>query len=223
MDWHRILIGHVESARARSSARLRQHDEMEAMTRPSVYTPHTGVVEAHSGTLHSSVGPTQAQLRCQPVSLTFDLPHSVEADQIFTTTPLPCGDLIYVLPAANLDYRRGFGRQSNKGGPPQQDKRGNPVSSPTYQSPPPLTSSSSSQNLPNSPALSATMSFDSPHGSENSNQHRNPPFFFREKYATLIVKGNFMTLAAKPVLIEEGEWLAHQGMSLSMRSGQSPY
>jgi len=55
------------------------------------------------------------------------------------------------------------------------------------------------------------MSFDSPGGTE-SPHHRNPPFFFREKYATLIVKGNFMTLAAKPVLIEEGEWLAHQGM-----------
>ncbi|EMD01243.1 hypothetical protein BAUCODRAFT_53158, partial [Baudoinia panamericana UAMH 10762] len=35
-------------------------------------------------------------------------------------------------------------------------------------------------------------------------------FFFREDYAGFIVKGNFMTLAAKPHLIEEGEWLAHQ-------------
>lgn len=46
---------------------------------------------------------------------------------------------------------------------------------------------------------------------ENVNPNRKPPFFFRPDYATLIVKGNFMTLAAKPVLIEEGEWLAHQG------------
>ena len=38
------------------------------------------------------------------------------------------------------------------------------------------------------------------------------PFYFREKYATLIVRGNFMTLAAKPMVIDEGEWLAHQGM-----------
>ena len=37
------------------------------------------------------------------------------------------------------------------------------------------------------------------------------PFYFREKYATLIVRGNFMTLAAKPMVIDEGEWLAHQG------------
>ena len=41
--------------------------------------------------------------------------------------------------------------------------------------------------------------------------NRKPPFFFREEYAGLIVKGNFMTLAAKPVHVEDGEWLAHQG------------
>jgi hypothetical protein len=40
---------------------------------------------------------------------------------------------------------------------------------------------------------------------------RRAPFFFREEYSNLIVKGNFMTLAAKPKLVEEGEWLAHQG------------
>ncbi|KAI9655333.1 MAG: hypothetical protein M1821_005480 [Bathelium mastoideum] len=36
------------------------------------------------------------------------------------------------------------------------------------------------------------------------------PFYFREKFATLIVRGNFMTLAAKPMVIDEGEWMAHQ-------------
>jgi hypothetical protein len=41
---------------------------------------------------------------------------------------------------------------------------------------------------------------------------RKPPYFFREEYSGLIVKGNFMTLAAKPVHVEDGEWLAHQGM-----------
>lgn len=40
--------------------------------------------------------------------------------------------------------------------------------------------------------------------------HQRTPFYFREKYATLIVRGNFMTLAAKPMVIDEGEWLAHQ-------------
>lgn len=43
----------------------------------------------------------------------------------------------------------------------------------------------------------------------NLNSNRTP-IFFREEYAGFIVKGNFMTLAAKPVLVEEGEWLAHQ-------------
>ena len=37
------------------------------------------------------------------------------------------------------------------------------------------------------------------------------PFFFREKYATLGVKGNFMPLAAQPRYVDLGEWLAHQG------------
>lgn len=39
---------------------------------------------------------------------------------------------------------------------------------------------------------------------------RKTPFFFREENAGLIVKGNFMTLAAKPEHVEKGEWLAHQ-------------
>jgi hypothetical protein len=50
--------------------------------------------------------------------------------------------------------------------------------------------------------------------------HRRPPFFFREEYSNLVVKGNFMTLAAKPVLVDDGEWLAHQGtafLSLKLR------
>jgi len=45
---------------------------------------------------------------------------------------------------------------------------------------------------------------------QTTSLNRKPPFFFREQYANLIVKGNFMTLAATPVLVEEGEWLAHQ-------------
>lgn len=42
---------------------------------------------------------------------------------------------------------------------------------------------------------------------------KKPPFFFREEYTGFIVKGNFMTLAAKPALVEEAEWLSHQGKS----------
>lgn len=36
------------------------------------------------------------------------------------------------------------------------------------------------------------------------------PLFFRPEHSGFIVKGNFMTLAAKPHLVEEGEWLSHQ-------------
>jgi hypothetical protein len=54
------------------------------------------------------------------------------------------------------------------------------------------------------------MSFENRDPSADNLSNQRPPFFFREQYANLIVKGNFMTLAAKPVLIEEGEWLAHQ-------------
>jgi hypothetical protein len=39
---------------------------------------------------------------------------------------------------------------------------------------------------------------------------RRQPYFFREEYCNLIVKGNFMTLAAVPRNVEKGEWLAHQ-------------
>ncbi|KAF3040868.1 hypothetical protein E8E12_001477 [Didymella heteroderae] len=58
--------------------------------------------------------------------------------------------------------------------------------------------------------MSASMSFDAGAESPAQSGNRRPPFFFREEYSNLIVKGNFMTLAAKPKLVEEGEWLAHQ-------------
>ncbi len=37
-----------------------------------------------------------------------------------------------------------------------------------------------------------------------------PKFFFREKYAKLGVKGNFMPLAAQPTNVSLPDWLAHQ-------------
>ena len=37
-----------------------------------------------------------------------------------------------------------------------------------------------------------------------------PKFFFREKFAKLGVKGNFMPLAAQPVHVDLADWLAHQ-------------
>ncbi|KAJ9668551.1 hypothetical protein H2201_001193 [Coniosporium apollinis] len=63
--------------------------------------------------------------------------------------------------------------------------------------------------MPHSPALSAATSVENS-APDQAPVNRKPPFFFRDEYAGLIVKGNFMTLAAKPVHVEEGEWLAHQ-------------
>lgn len=63
------------------------------------------------------------------------------------------------------------------------------------------------------------MSFENREPSAENLSNQRPPFFFREQYANLIVKGNFMTLAAKPVLIEEGEWLAHQSEYQSTTGG----
>ena len=39
-----------------------------------------------------------------------------------------------------------------------------------------------------------------------------PKFFFREKYAKLGVKGNFMPLAAQPKNVDLADWLAHQAV-----------
>jgi hypothetical protein len=112
-----------------------------------------------------------------------------------------------------LIYIRGqrFARQANKG---NQQNKGNGQQSPSpisYQPSPP-SQLPSVPPVPHSPALSAAMSLDSqPPSDAQTPTSRKPPFFFREEYAGLIVKGNFMTLAAKPKLVDEGEWLAHQG------------
>ena len=42
-------------------------------------------------------------------------------------------------------------------------------------------------------------------------------FFFTEKYARLGVKGNQMPVAAKPVNVDLGEWLAHQCKHYNLR------
>jgi hypothetical protein len=62
---------------------------------------------------------------------------------------------------------------------------------------------------PPSPSITTTMTAnDQAH--QNNQQQKKIPLFFREEHASFIVKGNFMTLAAKPHLVEMGEWLAHQ-------------
>lgn len=72
--------------------------------------------------------------------------------------------------------------------------------------------------LPSSPSLSQTLSMDDSTGSLPSNDAlsvynlANPkPLWLNDAYAKHIVKGNFMTLSARPKTVEQGEWIAHQG------------
>lgn len=37
------------------------------------------------------------------------------------------------------------------------------------------------------------------------------PLWLNHSYAKHIVKGNFMTLSARPKTVEQGEWIAHHG------------
>lgn len=43
------------------------------------------------------------------------------------------------------------------------------------------------------------------------NLPRPKPLWLNNAYAQHIVKGNFMTLSARPKTVEQGEWIAHQG------------
>lgn len=108
--------------------------------------------------------------------------------------------------------RQGFGRQSNRGNGNgnnsnnQPKANGSQNSSPTTFTPPP-------NSTTNSPSLPSMSSSDTGMANVENHPGREPPkpFFFREKYATLGVKGNFMPLAAQPRYVDLGEWLAHQG------------
>ncbi|KAM3073089.1 hypothetical protein ACMFMG_008807 [Clarireedia jacksonii] len=72
--------------------------------------------------------------------------------------------------------------------------------------------------LPNSPSLSQSMSMDDQSiGMSTSNDPlsiynlpRPKPLWLNNAYAKHIVKGNFMTLSARPKTVEPGEWIAHQ-------------
>jgi hypothetical protein len=72
--------------------------------------------------------------------------------------------------------------------------------------------------LPNSPSLASSLSLNDstsslPNGDPLSvyNLQRPLPLWLNNAYAQHIVKGNFMTLSARPKTVEQGEWIAHQG------------
>lgn len=93
--------------------------------------------------------------------------------------------------------RQGFGRGANRTNNQQQKTGNSPQSSPQTPYPP--------ANMLHSPSLSSSLSVDTLSDSEGTK------YFFQEKYASLNVKGNFLTLCACPKNVELGEWLAHQG------------
>lgn len=73
--------------------------------------------------------------------------------------------------------------------------------------------------LQSSPSLAETIGMDQSSGMMPSPEevlasyHLSPvkPLWLNANYAKHIVKGNFLTLSAKPKTVEMGEWVAHQG------------
>lgn len=52
-------------------------------------------------------------------------------------------------------------------------------------------------------------------GDDVLNSYRLPqplPLWLNPAYAKHIVKGNFMTLSSRPKTVDQGEWMAHQGI-----------
>ena len=79
--------------------------------------------------------------------------------------------------------------------------------------------------LPNSPSLSQSLSMENPGAANLANSNdplavynlpRPKPLWLNDTYSKHIVKGNFMTLSARPKTVEQGEWIAHQGISNSL-------
>lgn len=110
--------------------------------------------------------------------------------------------------------RQGFNRQNEGTGninTTQQRANGSPNPSPTTFSPtmPPLNHSSSfsSNTGPSSDNVANVAN-----NAEQPAAAEPPKFFFREKYAKLGVKGNFMPLAAQPANVDLADWLAHQSL-----------
>ncbi|QIX02262.1 hypothetical protein AMS68_007779 [Peltaster fructicola] len=102
---------------------------------------------------------------------------------------------------------RAFGRtanpiRSNQNAPPSRSNTSSPVT--TYN---PHLQPQHGGQAPASPSSVPSVAYQDPLLGNPSNK---TPVFFREEYSSFIAKGNFSTLAMKPQLIEDGEWVAHQ-------------
>ncbi|KAK4175121.1 putative maintenance of ploidy protein mob2 [Triangularia setosa] len=108
-------------------------------------------------------------------------------------------------------------RSPNSPGPEQQHAQ-SPVPPPEIQTPTSTTTSVKLPPLPTSPSLAETIGMDQssgmiPTADEVLTSYHLPPvkpLWLNCNYAKHIVKGNFLTLSAKPKTVEMGEWVAHQ-------------
>ncbi|EEY18425.1 maintenance of ploidy protein mob2 [Verticillium alfalfae VaMs.102] len=131
------------------------------------------------------------------------------------------GDLTYAL---RLNARFRSGGASQKSGPQSRSPTSSSAGIP--QSPTTLSQGSQSSSslapkvppLPPSPSFSQSVGLDdaakaTATGQEILDSYQLPrplPLWLNSTYAKHIVKGNFMTLSARPKTVEQGEWIAHQ-------------
>ncbi|KAI9796480.1 MAG: hypothetical protein M1833_006148 [Piccolia ochrophora] len=115
-------------------------------------------------------------------------------------------------PQADVDTtRQGFSRPSNKSN--NQKSTSSPSPSPTQSQGSGL-NAPSVPPLPSSPSLISSFSgsegYSGNHGESAGVSNAAQPLFLNDKVQRFIVQGNFMTLAARPISVDLGEWLAHQ-------------
>ena len=118
--------------------------------------------------------------------------------------------------------RQGFSRPGNKGNN-NQKSGGTPSPGGTpYQS----TSNLAPRvpPLPNSPSFASSLTGATAmdEGVDDKQFKFKEPLWYNEKWTRQVVKGNFMTIVARPKIVEDGEWLAHQGMLFTLSIGHIP-
>jgi hypothetical protein len=127
-------------------------------------------------------------------------------------------------PTSNARFRSGG---SQKPVPPPLNKSPTPSSSGGLPASPTVSHGSQSSSslapkippLPSSPSFAQTIGAEettgrAPTGDDYLNSYHLPrplPVWLNSNYAKHIVKGNFMTLSARPKTVDPAEWIAHQG------------
>ncbi|CAG9938070.1 hypothetical protein V2G26_014211 [Clonostachys chloroleuca] len=112
----------------------------------------------------------------------------------------------------NARFRGGSGRAAGPQKSPTTPTAPLPEQLPPQLPPATTTTAPKLSPLPNSPSLAQTIGMEQ-NGDEILASYHLPrplPLWLNPKYAKHIVKGNFMTLSARPKTVEQGEWIAHQ-------------